>query len=97
MPSRLTIVAALALIGVVAAATDALARSKGSHGSSSGMHASGTRGFGGVRGGFGAYPYAYVSRRSAYAEYDDPACVRLRQRVQSDRGLRWHRERRCGY
>jgi hypothetical protein len=93
MPFRPTIIAAAALFALAFCVTNAIARSSHSHGerSSSVGH------FIGAGRGFGSYPYAYVPRREAYTDYNDPVCASVRRRVQMDYGLRWHRTRRCGY
>jgi hypothetical protein len=93
MPFRPTIIVAAAFFALAFAATDAIARSSHSHGARS----SSVGHFIGARRGFGSYPYAYVPRRDAYTDYNDPICASVRRRVQMDYGLRWHRTRRCGY
>jgi hypothetical protein len=90
-------IVAAALIAFAFGATDAAARSNGSH--SQGARTSGIGGghFIGARRGFGYYPYAYVPRYQASTDYNDPICASVRRRIQLDYGLRWHRARRCGY
>jgi hypothetical protein len=93
MPFRPTIIAAAALFALAFCVTNAIARSSHSHGARS----RGVGHFIGAPRGFGSYPYAYVPRREAYTDYNDPICASVRRRVQMDYGLRWHRTRRCGY
>ena len=92
MSSRPTIIVAAALLALAFGATDATARSRHSHGARSNSVGH----FIGAPRGFGSYPYAYVPRRAASTDYNDP-CASVRRRVQMDYGLRWHRTRRCGY
>jgi hypothetical protein len=94
MPSRLTILAAVA-IASLAFGTTAFAR--GGHGGmSGGMHGGHVGGFGHGHFFFGGVGYGpYVYNDDGY--YDEESCPLVRRRVATHHGLRWRLVRTCAY